>query len=191
MSSRRGPKTIKVDESMIDSITLKNTDQTFGGDVDGQFVFEGFKTVAGCDNSAVYIRLKDPIDWNMISCRFTINGYASCWSFNSSSGYGPGPYDGNLHSYDPSKNDFFSESRSTNSWGHTQFQSHSRVFACDNNSNNFYHSGYHLGDPKIFIMKRRRNLNGELAGIYHSTACQGSGTGHNVKISDINIWYEE
>jgi hypothetical protein len=191
MSSKRGPKSTKVDASMISSVTVHNTQQTFSGDVDGQYVFEGYKTVVGCDSSAVYIELKDTINWNRISCRFIINGYASCWSFNHSSGWGPGPFTGNLHGYDSNQNDFFSESRSTNSWGHTQFQSHSRVHACDNSSNNFYHSGFHLGDPKIFIMKRRRDENGQLAGIYHSTACQGSGTGHNVKITDINIWYEE
>ena len=47
MSSRRGPKTIKVDESMIDSITLKTTDQTFGVDVDGHLGLGGLKRFRG------------------------------------------------------------------------------------------------------------------------------------------------
>jgi len=190
MGFKRGPKTTKVDLSMISSITLHNTSQTFSADVDGSYVFEGYKTVAGCDNSAVYIELRDSIPWNRVSCRFVINGYASCWSFNHTSGWGPGPFDGNLQSYDPNQRDFFSEERSINSWGHVPFQSHSRTYACDNNSNNFYHSSFHLGDPKMFIMRRRRNESGQLAGIYYSTACQGSGVGHNVKIMDINIWQE-
>lgn len=190
MGFKRGPKTTKVTASMVNSVTLHNTQQTVSGDVDGYYVFEGYKTVAGCDSSGVYIELNDTIQWNRISCRFIINGSASCWSFNDGSGWGPGPYDGNLQSYDPAQSDFFSEERSINSWGYTQFQSHSRTFACDNDSNNFYHGSYQVGDPKMFIMRRRRNDSGSLAGIYHSTACQGSGVGHNVKIMDINIWYE-
>ena len=191
MGFKRGPKTTKVTASMINAVTLHNTQQTFSGDLNGSYVFEGWKTVAGCDSSAVYLELRDTIPWNRISCRFVINGYASCWSFNDGSGWGPGPFDGRLQSYDINQGDFFSEERSINSWGHVPFQSHGRTFACDNQSNNFYHSGYHLGDPKMFIMKRRRDDSGLLAGIYHSTACQGGGgTGHNVKIMDINIWME-
>ena len=58
MSSKRGPKSTKVDVSMINSVTVHNTQQTFSADVDGQYVFEGYKTVGGCSNSAVYIELK-------------------------------------------------------------------------------------------------------------------------------------
>ena len=46
---------------MINSVTVHNTQQTFSADVDGQYVFEGYKTVGGCSNSAVYIELKDTI----------------------------------------------------------------------------------------------------------------------------------
>lgn len=192
MGFSRGPNATTVTEGLVNSISLRGMEGTVSSDSNGSFVYSGYKTNTGCDNSVVYIELKDPFAWNRISCRFIINGHAACWTFNTTGGWNPGHFtpSGNLLGYDASAGDVFTESRSLNSWGYTQFQSHDRTAACDNNSNNFYHSSFQVGNPMMFLMRRRRNTSGNLAGIYHASACHGSGTGHNITIKDIKIWQE-
>jgi hypothetical protein len=192
MATIGGPKVIPVTAGMVYGVSLYEMTSTQLGDVDGSFVFSGYKTAAGCASSSVFIELKDDMLWNRISCKFVINGYASCWTFNDTGWTGgPGPGSGYLLPYDSSAGDFFSEERFTeNSWEKSQFKSHARGSACDNNSNNFYHGSYQTGNPKTFIMKRRRDTSGNRAGLYHATACQQSGTGHNITIQDIKIWYQ-
>jgi hypothetical protein len=193
MGFKRGPNAITVTSSMIYGISLYEMVATESLDVNGSFVFSGYKTAAGCSSSSVFIELKDTIQWNRIACRFIINGVAACWSFNDIGSWsgGPGPASGYLLQYDTSAGDHFSEERFTlNSWEKPQFKSHWRTGACDNDSNNFYHPSFQTGDPKTFFMRRRRDTSGNRAGIYHSSACQSSGTGHNITIRDIKIWYE-
>lgn len=192
MGFYRGPNATTVTEGLINSITLYNMVGYTSSDVNGSFQYYGYKTGEGCASSSVWIELKDSIPWNRISCRFILNGNAACWSFNQvgvwNGGLGPGS--GYCYSYDPAQGDVFTEERSLNSWGKPQFQSHNRMGACDNDSNNFYHGSFQTGNPKMFLMRRRRDNSGNLAGIHHSSACQSSGPGHTVIIKDIKIWFE-
>lgn len=192
MGFSRGPNATTVTEGLVNSISLRGMEGTASSDSNGSFVYSGYKTNTGCDNSVVYIELKDPFAWNRISCRFIINGHAACWTFNTTGGWNPGHFtpSGNLLGYDASAGDVFTEARSLNSWGVEAFQSHDRTAACDNNANNFYHGSFQTGNPKMFLMRRRRNTSGNLAGIYHASACHLSGTGHNITIKDIKIWQE-
>jgi hypothetical protein len=189
----RGANSITVTSDMIHAVSLFEMVPTQSGDENGSFVFSGYKTAPGCSSSSVFIELKNTIPWNRISCKYIINGNAACWSFNDIGSWsgGPGPASGYLQQYNDTTTDFFSMERFTlNSWEKPQFQSHWRTGACDNDANNFYHGSFQTGNPKTFIMSRRRDTSGNRAGIYHSSACHSSGVGHNITIRDIKIWLE-
>lgn len=138
----------------------------------------------GCGNpsSYFYLELNTNIAWRYIACEFELTGVASCWGFND----GTYALDGNLLSYDEANLDLIPNYRAFNSWEQTQFQSHSRVVACDNESNNFFHSTYQVGDPKKFIMRRRRNNLSNRAGISHGRSCNNTGVYTIVK--NIRVW---
>lgn len=137
-----------------------------------------------CSNSGVFVELLDTIAWTNITYEVILTGTSACWSFNHhTNSYGPSPGSGNILAYDESSGDRVS--RPLNSWEVAAFQSNSRTFACHNNSNNFYHSNFDVGDPKTFFMQRRRNVNGSLAGPHVARACTNAGT---TIIRNIRIW---
>lgn len=144
----------------------------------------------GCGNpdSGVYIQLNDTIKWSNIVYRWSGTGLASCWSFNQS-GYGAAadPVNGgtgNLKSYDESLGDGVFYSYLT--WEVPAYQSHNRVSACDNDSNNFFR--YNETLPKAFSIKRRRNSLSSLAGIHHGRSCNSTGAGAITTINNIRIY---
>lgn len=135
-----------------------------------------------CSNSGVFVELLDTIPWTNITYEILTTGASACWTFNRT-GYGPTPTDGNMASYNESLGDRVS--RPKNSWEVAAFQSHAKDYACDNNSNNFHHGNFQVGNPKTFFMQRRRNVNGSLAGPHVGKACTGAGT---TMIRNIRIW---
>lgn len=139
-------------------------------------------TGCGGPSSYVYLELNTDISWKYIACEFELTGVASCWGFND----GSFALDGNLLTYDESNLDIIPNTRALNSWEKTQFQSHNRISACDNESNNFFHSSFQTGDPKKFFMRRRRNNLNNRAGISHGRSCNNTGV-HTI-IKNIRIW---
>lgn len=173
-----------VHEVQIVTNTTLITEETGNVGPNGGYQVKVSNSAHGCGSSGVYVVIKDTIPWRGITYEMVLTGVAACWSFNHPSGnYGPGG-NGNLLGYSEAAGDVIS--RSVRSWEVSAFQTHNRTFACDNNSNNFFHGSFHQGDPKIFYMKRRRDVNGSLAGIQHGRACVGAGT---TIIRNIRIWF--
>jgi len=140
---------------------------------------------SGCGSSQsnyFYLELKSSLVGKYISCEFEMTGVASCWGFNDA-GYALG---GNLLSYSESSGDLIPNYRSLNSWEKTQFQSHNKISACDNDSNNFFHSSYHTGNPKKLLMRRRRDNLSANFGPSHGRSCNN--TGVYTIIRNIRVW---
>jgi len=169
----------------VNSIILTNSTivSASTGDIDigGGYQLYITNDTADCSSSGVYLELKDNINWKYITFEMVLTGYAACWNFISS---GWGSYTTNIYDYDEALGDVILHP--FNSWEYPEFQTHNRTSACDNNPDNFFHGSFQKGNPKTFIMKRRRNVNGGLAGIYHMRACSGIGT---TLIRKIRIWY--
>lgn len=151
-----------------------------------QITFQHDLTGCGGPDSGVYIELNDSTPWTRITWEWLGYGGASCWSFNNTSGFGAaaGPVAGNLINYNESAGDRVSRSYLT--WEVPQFQSHSKVYACDNNTNNFFI--YNTGEYRSFFMQRRRNSLLSYGGIHHGRSCNGFGAGFNTIIRNIRIW---
>jgi hypothetical protein len=143
----------------------------------GEWQIKVNHTNCGCDLTQVDIVLKDNINWQYITFTMDTTGASACWGYN----HGSYSSDGNLYGYDESAGDRIFES--VNSWELEQFQSHNRTVACDNDANNFMR--YNENGPRVFSMKRRRNVNGNLAKISFGRACNCNGT---TIVKNIRIW---
>jgi len=181
-----------VTNSLVDGVFTTGMTNTTNGDVSGSYVYQGTINLGGCGspNSAVFIRLKDDIPWNYLTCFFEMNGVAACWGFNGGNrGYLevsprasnpnliPG---GNLEPYDPSKGDqIYGGSNAFDD--NPQFIL--QLSACDNEVTNFnrYNATY-----KSFWVTSRRKPNGNLAGPFHSRSCNSLGA--YIRISRIYIY---
>lgn len=158
------------------------------GPLDGyQIIFQ--HDTGGCGSapdSGVYIELNDINPWMNITFEWLGVGFAACWSFTHSSGFGggAGPVAANLINYDEAAGDRVSRPFLT--WEVAQFQSHSKVYACDNDDNNFFR--YNEGVYRSFFMKRRRNSSLTYAGIHHGRSCNSTGAGATTIIRNIRIW---
>jgi hypothetical protein len=182
-----GKKPIRVVSSMIHSITVTNTSITSQGDTgfDNSYEIKFSHNGGGCGpvNDFLILFKETNPPWKYITWQWIGTGTTSCWSFNSSVSDG-----GNLLTYNASTTNGDKNSvndaifGSFNSWELTKYQTHGRTYACDNNADNFFHVSYHNGDPKRFFMKRRRNMNGSLSGIYHSRNCTTSAAGIGTSI---------
>jgi len=152
-----------------------------------QIIFQ--HDTGGCGSgpdSGVYIELNDSTPWTHITFEWLGIGAAACWSFPNTSGFGggAGPTAANLINYDESAGDRVSRSYLT--WEVPQFQSHSKVYACDNDSDNFFR--YNTGEYRSFFMQRRRNSLSSYAGIHHGRSCNSTGSGATTIIRNIRIW---
>ena len=203
----------------VQAYYTNNMTNISAGDINGTggYEFYSTNTQGGCGNpngdAGVLIVLKDDIAWNRISCEMEFNGTASCWTFlgggndtnsaqDQNSGYGrsgpnvPGamsgshPYNssspGNIWPYNENLGDkYFWDVNSFSSNSNFQRQAH----ACDNNSDNMFHTSYTTTrGTKSFWTRRRRNENGNQAGIWFGRSC--SSTGSYIIIKNIFIWYE-
>jgi len=136
----------------------------------------------GCGSTGLLLELNDTVAWRNVTFEVSVTGAYSCWSFCTGNYVSAGG--GNIFSYNEGNGDIIS--RAFNSWELPQFQTHNRENACDNNSDNFLHISYNVGDPKRFFMKRRRDVNGNRGGIAIGYACVSiAGT---TIIRNIRIW---
>jgi len=186
----RGPKATKVVSSMIESVNITGgviTSQGDNGD-NGSFSVVFRHDLFGCGgpDSGILILIKDIIPWKKIGFEWQGNGTASCWSFmdtgGGSFGSATGTTDGNMLAYNPQNGDAIVRPFLT--WEVPQYQSHNRVFACNNDSNNFFI--FNSSEFKKFRMVRTRNNSGQLAGIHHGRSCNS--TGSFTIIKNIYIW---
>jgi hypothetical protein len=179
MAALYGKTPIRVISSMVDSITVTNTTITSQGN-DGyanSYKIEFYHPGGGCGPSNSFLILfkeTNPV-WKYITWEWIGTGTASCWNFNHSVS------DGNLLTYNSGGTNGDKNSlndavfNSVRSWNISQYQAHgNRTVACDNEPTNFLHLQYHSGNPKSFFMKRRRNMNGSLSGIFHNRNCTSS-----------------
>lgn len=190
MSIHYNQKAKKITSSDIYSITLYNVVMTKNFDESGGFVFEGYHNTGGCgtaQDSGILILLKDNINWSKICFKWEGYGTASCWSFmDASTNYGAatGTPTANILSYSENLGDRLHDNYLT--WEIQQYQSHNRTTACNNNADNFFR--FNSTKFKKFRMTRRRNINGNLAGIHHGRSCNTVGTSAITRISDIFVW---
>jgi hypothetical protein len=172
MSINYGPVGHVVTSLDINSIELLQTsiDTARTGDIGPNGSYQLFinHLNAGCDLSRVNLQLKDNIDWTYITFEIETTGGSACWGYNS----GNYSITGNMESYNEQLGDRIFEP--VNSWELSQFQSHDRTTACDNDSNNFMR--YNEAGPRSFCMKRRRSAGGGLVSISHGRACNYLGT---------------
>jgi hypothetical protein len=183
------PTATLVTNSLVDGVFTTGMTNTTNGDVNGSYVYQGTIDLGGCggNNSAVFIRLKDTIPWNYLTCFFEMTGTSSCWGFNGgSNGYTevtpsnpniiPG---GNLEFYDPYKGDRIFGGNGTFA-GNPNYTL--KLSACDNSPDNFFR----FNTYKSFYVTSRRKSQQELAGPFASRSCNT--TGFYIRISQIYIY---
>jgi hypothetical protein len=186
----RGPKSTKVTSSMISSIVTTGGTITAQGNTgrNGAFSVTFRHDVSGCGgaDSGILVLLRDDISWTKIGFDWEGNGTAACWSFMNTTGgnFGgaTGTSDGNMIQYGTGAGDTIINPYLT--WEVPEFQSHNRVYACNNDANNFFN--HNSGEYKKFRMVRTRNTSGNLAGIHHGRSCNA--TGVYTIIKNIYIW---
>lgn len=160
--------------------TILNQDQ----ENDGYLIRIRHDTGSSCDATGVYVQLKDTIAWTRISAEFWTTGAAACWTFMQPSGYGSNNGDGNILSYDESAGDKCIKTYLAQD--DPQFSSHAKANACDNDANNFMR--YNTTTFRKCTFVRRRNVNGNLAGIHHGRACSEVGSNAITIIKNIRVW---
>jgi len=176
-----------VTTDMINSVTTTGgtiLSQTTGA-TPYEITFRHDLSGCGSADSGILILINDTIPWTNISFTWSGTGTASCWSFmhpSSNFGSATGTATGNLLSYDESLGDTIVRPYLT--WEVSAYQSHGKIYACDNDANNFFR--FNSGEYKSFHMTRRRNVNGSLAGIHHGRSCNS--TSSNTIIRNIRIW---
>lgn len=173
----------RVTNDMVDTVYNQNcTITSQGNDSTGGYSISYYFLLGGCGGteSGLYFTIKNTIPWSRILCKFTINGFAACWTFNQNGYGGISP---NLASYNTSLGDIIYTSDAVLS-----FQSSAITVqpnACDNAPSNMMGGG-NQGGPASFYMFMRRN-SGAIGGVGHGRSCNGTGGGSNCTISEIYI----
>lgn len=179
MATGYGINSTLVTSNLIHAVNVFNctviTAETGNIGATGGYQIKVSHDTGGCGSEAdngIFLELKNDIPWTRITWEWLGNGAASCWSFNHSSGFGggAGPTTGYLQDFNANLDVI---SRSFLSWEVSEYQSHSRVYACDNDANNFFR--FNSGEFKSFFMNRRRDTSGNRAGIHHGRSCNGTG----------------
>jgi hypothetical protein len=190
MSVISGRSSVAVSSAYVNSVNITGgTVLSQGNASNGGFAVSFQHNLGGCGGaeSGIFVELKDTIAWTGISFRMTLIGQAACWSFANSPGYGLVPgfnTTGNLSTYDTSQGDQISISYLAQQT--PPFNTHDPVYACDNNADNFMN--FNTSTYRYFTMKRRRNVNGSLAGIATGRSCNSTGSGSITIIDNIFIW---
>jgi len=195
MSVVGGIRSTLVTSTIVYSVTTHGGTILSQGDTDSGYEVQFRHDNGGCGNpdSGILVLLGNSVKWNRIAFEWTGTGTASCWSFMrtgaSNFGSSTGLGDGNLLAYSEAAGDVISRPYLT--WEVPAYQSHDRIYACDNNANNFFR--FNSGEAKSFFMKRRRAtaFNGNFAGIHHGRSCNSTGAGAVTTIKNIRIWYED
>jgi len=185
MSLNYGTNSRKIMANDINQVVFANcTLMDSGSDLDGSYYIKMSPNSFGCGtgpNSKFYVEIKDNKPWTKISYVLYMVGTASCWNFNQNGSYGTG----NLLNFDLSAGDrvFAGE----NSFELPQFTT--KMFACDNDSTNFYHNAFIVGSYRKFYVTRRRNTsNNNLVNINVEWSCNSSGLSSYVILKDIFVW---
>lgn len=181
MGIKYGINYFDVTDLRVSSVSTSNCTVVRNGDVNGKYLLEVTHPNNGCGSqSGVNIYIDDFIDWRYLSYKVYLTGTASCWRFNEGTGYGTTTH--NILGWDPNQGDTVGAAQ--NCWELGQYTL--KMSACDNNADNFFHSSFHTGSFKSFIVKRRRDTSTTaLAGPAVGRTCSGSGT---TIISDIRVW---
>jgi hypothetical protein len=158
----------RVTANMVDAVWTSGTSSinSSANDSNGYYRLSFNHLNGGCDSSGFAIKIKRDIEWSYLICDFYMEGTASCWNFNAD-GYSPSS---GMLTWDAGSGDLFMDP--FNSFELSQYTKKSN--ACDNNSDNFMHSGYYTGSNRGFTMLSRRNGT-SYAGPTHGRACNGSG----------------
>jgi hypothetical protein len=173
----------RVTNDMVDTIYNQNcTILSQGNDSSGGYSITYQFNNGGCGNteSGLYFTIKNTIPWSRVFCKFTNNGFASCWAFNQNGYGGISP---NLASYNTSLGDIIYRWDAINSFQSTSITVQPN--ACDNEATNFLGAGGQ-GNPKTFFMFMRRNSS-SIAGVGHGRSCNSTGAGSDCTISEIYI----
>jgi hypothetical protein len=179
MATGYGIKSTLVTSANIHAVNLYNcttiTAETGNIGPNGGYQVKVSHNTGGCgseQDNGIFLELNDTVPWTRITWEWLGTGTGACWSFNHSSGFGggAGPTTGYLQNYDANLDVI---SRSFLSWEVAEYQSHSRVYACDNDANNFFR--FNGGEFKSFFMNRRRDTSGNKAGIHHGRSCNTTG----------------
>lgn len=140
----------------------------------------------GSPDSGIFVELKDFIPWTMMSVEFLVLGQAACWSFNTS-GYGNAVGNsgtGNIDTYNEALGDRCVKTYLAQD--EPAYLTHNKVYACDNNADNFMR--FNTGVYRKCTFVRRRNINGSLAGPHHGRSCNSTGAGSLTIIQNIVVW---
>lgn len=136
----------------------------------------------GCGATGATMIINDatiPFQWTKIAWKTRINFTSSCWNLaHSNNNTGVGAH--NILGWDPALGD--AVSRSVNSFELPQYAL--KMFACDNDANNFLHQTYATGSFREWNMYRRRNGT-NTAGPAIGFACTGGGV---FKISQLMVF---
>lgn len=184
MSIKYGTNSRKITLSDINQVVQANCTQLDSGvDSDGGYYIKMQINNFGCGgspNSKFYVELKDNKAWTKISYEVYIEGVASCWNFNNYGSYGFG----NLLEFDVNQDKIF---YSKNSFELPQFAK--KMNACDNNSDNFYHTSFKVGTFRSFFVTRRRNTsNSNLANLNFELSCNSTGSSSFILLRNIFVW---
>lgn len=187
MATFYGMNSYTVNNNMVQSVTTTGGTILSQGDVNGSYEVTFRHDLSGCGGpqSGILILLKDIIPWTNISFEWLGNGIAACWSFmGTGDNYGTetGTFTGNLLAYNEALGDLVTRTYLT--WEVPQYQRVNKTVACDNEADNFFR--FNSGEYKSFRMKRRRDVNGSLAGIHHGRSCNT--TSSNTIIRNIRVW---
>jgi len=143
-----------------------------------------FKTLAvGCGSTGFNLIINDsdiPFAWTKISWNMRTTTKSSCWNFSNGTSYGAGAH--NLSNYSEANGDRVSSM--VNAFNLSQFSS-PKMGACDNNSDNFMHGTYAVGDKRGFASYRRRSGTAS-AGVGIGFACIS--VAGETTISDIRVY---
>ena len=185
----RGPNSTLVTSDLVNSVTTTGGTIMSQGNTGpkGGYTITFRHDLGGCGSadSGILILLKDNFSWNRMSFDWEGNGTAACWSFMHTSGFGSatGTVNGNMSPLDSICVDAILNPVLT--WEVPAYQSHNRVYACDNNADNFFR--FNSSDYKKFRMLRTRIADtSSLAGIHHGRSCNS--TGAFTIIKNIHIW---
>lgn len=216
MAIKYGTGSTRIKNSDVIAIYTNNMTDISSGDVDDGFEYYSTNTQGGCGNpngdAGVLIVLNNIPSWNRITCQFEFNGTASCWTFfgggtsaNSAQdeqytfgSSGPNaptemqigqPYNvasrGNVWPYNESLGDriFWTVNSFDDSPNFIR-----KASACDNDNTNMLHGAFNDSGYKSFWTTRRRNENGNNAGIFFGRSC--SSVGSYIRIKNIFVWYQ-
>tara|TARA_R110000737_G_C14332123_1_gene441706 strand:+ start:31 stop:600 length:570 start_codon:yes stop_codon:yes gene_type:complete len=185
----RGPKATLVTSDLVNSVATTGGTIMSQGNTgpNGGYTITFKHDLGGCGSadSGILILLKDDFSWNRMAFDWEGNGTAACWSFMHTSGFGAstGTVNGNMSPLDSINVDAIINPELT--WEVSAYQSHNRVYACDNNANNFFR--FNSSSYKKFRMLRTRIADTtNLAGIHHGRSCNS--TGAFTVIKNIRIW---